>query len=297
MKENVAATKNKDLAEKIGSMAVQAMIYEVSCFPAPGLVSPVSTGAHQDMNYYTFIDSACALSRYFVLFTEQGLAGYSEAELFKRIRTLGISAEKAMFAKTKGVNTHKGMLFLLGICCAAVGKVIYERKEFNAIPQTIRVMTAGLVKSELTNTTLAKKENLSYGEKIFMKYGVLGIRDEVEKGIPTVFDYALKYYENSNELSTNDRLVHTLIGIMQICQDTNIIHRHSLETLKEVQTKAKAIVISGGMNTRQGRKMIEDLNEEFVRKNISPGGSADLLGITVFMSFVKEELLEFQKML
>ncbi|MDR1049670.1 MAG: triphosphoribosyl-dephospho-CoA synthase, partial [Deltaproteobacteria bacterium] len=52
-----------NIAFALGGLATRAMIYEVSCFPAPGLVSPVSQGAHRDMSHHAFIDSACALGK------------------------------------------------------------------------------------------------------------------------------------------------------------------------------------------------------------------------------------------
>ena len=38
-----------------------------------------------------------------------------------------------------------------------------------------------------------KDKAKSYGEKLFLKYNVEGIRGQVERGIPLVFDYSLKY--------------------------------------------------------------------------------------------------------
>ena len=223
------------------------MIYEVSCFPSPGLVSPVSAGAHRD---------------------------------------IGKEAEREMFCKTKGVNTHKSRLFLMGIACAAAGKAIYENKGFNEMQSIIKEMTAGLVEKELV--VLKDKDNLSNGERLYLKHKIRGIRGEAEEGIPTVFKFSLGFYKDSAELSINDRLVHTLLGIMQFCDDSTIIHRHNTQVLLEVQQRAKRIVCAGGMKSEQGREMIESMCHEFVEKNISPGGSADLLGVTVFLYFVEK---------
>ncbi|WP_234117436.1 triphosphoribosyl-dephospho-CoA synthase CitG [Clostridium hydrogenum] len=274
------------IAFNIASFAIQAMMYEVSCFPSPGLVSPVSNGAHKDMDFYTFIDSTCALSSYFVKFVREGFKEVSCKQLFRNIREIGIEAEKDMFLKTKGVNTHKGMIFLMGIACAAAGKAVSDGRSFEAIRKIIVEMTAGIVKSELENIDLNKE--LSYGEKIYVDYKIKGIKGEVEEGMPIVFDFSLKFFDESAELSINDRLVHTLIGIMQVCEDTNIIHRHSVEILREVQEKAKSIIKAGGMKSCEGREMIQNLNEEFIEKNISPGGSADILGVTVFMDLIRK---------
>ena len=284
MNEEVFNINKVSLA--IGSLATQAMLYEVSCFPSPGLISPVSNGSHKDMNYYTFIDSTSVLSRYLPLFVQEGFSEKSCKDIFCSIRSIGIEAEKDMFEITKGINTHKGMLFLIGIACAAIGKAIYEKKNFNEIQYIIKEMTKGIVQEELA--LLQNKEALSHGEKLYFKYRTEGIRGEVEKGIPTVFNLSLNFYRNNADLSINDRLVHTLLGIMQICDDSTIIHRHSPEVLEEVKEKAKAIIASGGMKTSCGREQINSLCNEFIEKNISPGGSADLLGVTVFLYLVEQ---------
>lgn len=97
------------------------------------------------MNYYTFIDSATVLSRYLPLFVQEGYSEKAYKDIFHSIREVGIKAEKDMFAITKGINTHKGMLFLIGTACAAIGKAIYERKKFNEVQNIIKEMTKGIV--------------------------------------------------------------------------------------------------------------------------------------------------------
>ncbi|MDQ0148620.1 triphosphoribosyl-dephospho-CoA synthase CitG [Eubacterium multiforme] len=273
-----------EISLDIGALAVQAMLYEVSCFPSPGLVSPVSNGAHKDMNFYTFIDSTSAILKYLVLFTQKGYQDKSSKEIFKDIRKVGIEAEKAMFLKTNGVNTHKGMIFLIGICCGAVGKAIYDNRSSSSIQSIIKEMCEGLTKNDFIN--LKDKEKLSNGEKLYLKYKVKGVRGEAESGIPLVFNYALDLYENTSSLKENDKLIHTLIGIMQFCEDSTIINRHSLEVLNYVKEVSKDIMELGGMETEVGKNKIKDLCNIFIEKNISPGGSADLLGVTVFISLV-----------
>lgn len=270
----------------ISEFAIQALIYEVSCYPSPGLVSPISTGAHKDMNFFTFIDSTSVLSKYFMLFVQEGFSDDGYKEIFERIRVIGIEAEKNMFIKTNGVNTHKGMLFLIGVICAAIGKIIKQKKDFSQIKHVVKEMAKGIVDKELGN--LKNKNELSHGEKLYIKYNTEGIRGEVERGLPTVFDFSLHVYKQNKDLNINDRLVHTLIGIMQICDDSTIIHRHSIEVLNEVKERAREIISIGGMKNEKGRKIISDLCEEFTQRNISPGGSADLLGVTVFLDLVEE---------
>lgn len=295
---------NKDFniheaAFDISSFAIQSMLYEVACAPSPGLVSVISMGAHKDMDHYTFIDSTCALIKYLTLCVEEGFSSKSSRELLKDIRPIGIEGEKQMFKKTSGVNTHKGMLFLMGIACVATGRAIYDKRRFEDIPQIIKDMCEGLVEKELyplkeeikkygSLEELSKNRKLSYGEKLYLLYNTEGIRGEVERGLPIIFEFALNFYKENGPLNQNDRLVNTLLGIMQYSEDSNVLHRHSKEILSEVQEKARYIISIGGMNTIKGRQAIEDLDKDFSNRRISPGGSADLLAVTVFFSLVKE---------
>lgn len=107
---------------------------------------------------------------------------------------------------------------------------------------------------------------------MYFKYKTEGVRGEVEKGIPTVFDFALNFYKQSLELNVNDSLVHTLIGIKQICDDTTIIYRHNLQVLHDVRKKTIDIIKLGGMKSNIGREKIDSLCVEFIEKNISPVG-------------------------
>lgn len=287
-----------EAALDISSFAIQSMLYEVACAPSPGLVSVISMGAHKDMDHYTFIDSTCALIKYLTLCVEQGLSSKSSKELLRDIRPIGIEGEIQMFKKTSGVNTHKGMLFLMGISCAAVGKAIHDNKEFKDIPEIIKKMCEGLVQKELYKLKeeaqkyasleeMAIKRGLSYGEKLYLLYNTEGIRGEVERGLPIIFDFSLNFYKKNYDLSKNDRLVHTLLGIMQYSEDSNVLHRHSKEILSEVQERSRYIIGIGGMKTAEGREEINNLDIDFSKRRISPGGSADLLAVTVFFSLVE----------
>lgn len=276
-----------DTAFKLASFAIQGMLYEVSCFPSPGLVSPVSDGAHKDMDYYMFLDSTASLTKAMVLCAQAGLTDDSPDMIFNNIRKVGMVGEEEMFSSTNGINTHKGMLFLMGIGCAAAAKAIFDDMGFHNIPNIVMEMTKGLTQKELDSTKLKEKTNVSHGEKLFLKHGVTGVRGEVEKGLPVIFNFALDFYDKCEDLYINDRLVHTLLGIMQYCEDTTILHRHSLEVLREVQAKAKLIVGLGGMKTDLGANAVYLLDREYKQRNISPGGSADLLGLTIFFNSVK----------
>ncbi|UUV18776.1 triphosphoribosyl-dephospho-CoA synthase CitG [Fusobacteria bacterium ZRK30] len=275
-----------DIIFKLGEFATEAMIYEVSCFPSFGLVSPVSSGSHTDMDYFTFIDSTTALNRYFL---EMASAGYSNDpidKIFADARKIGEKAEKAMFSKTNGVNTHKGMIFVLGLGITASSKILYDGGDFSEISKLIKDMTTGIVESELKNLSI--KTSLTHGEKIFLEYGISGVRGEAEMGFPIVFDYALDLYDSTKELGQNNRLVQALLGIMSRCKDTTILHRHDYDTLLNLQKNSENLINLGGFNNLDNISEINNLNYHNEKNGISPGGCADLLALTVFISKLKE---------
>lgn len=282
-----------EISLDIGAIASKAILYEVSCFPSPGLVSPVSMGSHKDMDYYTFIDSTFAINKYLTLFANAGMTDNTLDKIFLNIKKIGIKAEKAMLLSTNNVNTHKGMIFLIGICVAAASNVIYKGKDFIHIQETIKNICKDITKNDFKD--LDKKKDLTHGEKLYLNYGIKGVRGEAEDGIPLVFDYALNLYEENLDLKENERLVHTLIGIMQFCDDSTVIHRKGIEGLNYVKDISREIMKLGGMNTDLGRKIISELNDKFIKMNISPGGSADLLGVTVFLYLIKEYILNLRK--
>ncbi|NUA46079.1 2-(5''-triphosphoribosyl)-3'-dephosphocoenzyme-A synthase [Dickeya solani] len=61
--------------------------------------------------------------------------------------------------------------------------------------------------------------------------------------------------------------------------DTNVVSRGGIKGLTFVQSQARAL-LSGGV-TRQG---LQEMNQALVERNISPGGSADLLALTWLLS-------------
>lgn len=112
----------EQILNKIASLAMESMLYEISATPKPGLVDRNNSGAHYDMNYFTFMSSAAALHDSFDKFVQIGWQ-YREGSIkavLHPLRKAGKEAEFRMFSFTKGVNTHKGMIFTQGILCGCV---------------------------------------------------------------------------------------------------------------------------------------------------------------------------------
>lgn len=275
--------------QKVGQYLTQAILLEVSTHPKPGLVTRLSNGAHKDMSIFTFMMSSAVLSKAFNDLQDIGQAHRGTlAELFCKLRSYGVGAEAELLRVTKGVNTQRGILFAGGIVSAVSGYAMNMGLSRDALLPMIKEMAAGLVARELKNLDHAA---MTAGEKLYYKYGITGIRGEVENGFPSVVNYGLPALEDAfNKGATiNDALVHALISLMTVVEDSNVIWRTDYETLLEVQRIAKDILSLGSVFTEKGRMAIAETERYFLQRRISPGGSADLLSVTITLYLLEHK--------
>lgn len=175
------------LFAKIEFCIRNALLKEVGTTPKPGLVDLHDTGAHKDMDYDTFVKSTYAIKPYILRMAVEGFHWNHELKnLFPHIREIGKQAEKAMFQATDGVNTHKGIIFTMGILATAAG---YELKT-NGHIDVIKVLdTAKEMVEDDMNRELEEmvyKDPETHGEEIYFQYGVKGIREEARSGFPVI---------------------------------------------------------------------------------------------------------------
>lgn len=274
---------------KCVSCACRALLYEVCVTPKPGLVDRNNTGSHKDMDIFTFIDSTTVLTPYFRDLVLVGIKYYDEDlnKIFEKIRYLGMLAEDEMLMITKDVNTHKGLIFSLGIICVALGYLYKNNKEIetDSILAVSKEMTSK-INEDFKGITIENAK--TFGEKQYAAYGLTGIRGEVVSGFTSVKNYGLpilKYLIHKG-YSLNHASSLTLLNLIANVQDTNIVARSNFETLKAVQLQIKKL------NGRKGIENIDiseviDLDKQFIEQNISPGGCADLLAITLMLYFLE----------
>ena len=282
--------KNLFTPDLIGTLALEAMLAEVSVTPKPGLVDRNNSGAHRDMSFFTFIKSAAALRGSFEKFAEAG-KNFDSTEiknLFPVIRKVGIEAEKKMFSATEGINTHKGEIFSLGLVSAAAGYLAENKKFFTPedVAGTAAKICAGLCEKDFAGVHEKDKKFLTKGERVYIEHGITGIRGEAEAGYPVVIKNslpALKKYLSQN-FNLNDALAFTLIHIMAEAQDTNIISRKDFTTAERVRQRAADLILNG-ITLEKIYKFDRDLIYEY----ISPGGAGDLLAVTYFIYAMEQK--------
>ncbi len=280
--------------EYVSELCIKSILYEVSATPKPGLVDRNNCGAHKDMDFFTFLNSSSALTQIFYKCALEGykLIGDSFEGLLSKIRPIGIDGESKMLRATGGVNTHKGIIFSLGIIAAAAGSIYRDTQEqvisSESICDRVIEMTKGISKRELEVTGLKRK--LTYGEMLYKKYGIKGIRGEVESGFMTVRKASLpiiKELMKDKNHHLNDVLVQTLLHLISHTEDSNVLGRHDINTLEFVKSEATKALKMGGIFTEEGRVFLESMDKSFIQKNISPGGSADLLAVTLILYFLE----------
>lgn len=282
-------------ANQLAIYAQQAVLYEAVLSPKPGLVDPANSGSHKDMDIYTFMDSGASLYDGFFEFALNGLLWEeSPKKLFQKIRSIGIKLEKQMLKETKDINTHKGVIFSMGIFLAAVALVlqrylsgtihfpIFEEEDTDEVFEIIKKMTRGLVLEDFQD--IHQKSLLTHGERLYLEYGFTGIRGEAQAGYPSIKNEIMSKMRSQNEKeSLKIRLLEILFLLMSIADDSTVVHRGGLEALELVKGKAKEFIERNGLSKEDALDQIEKMNELFVKKHISPGGSADLLIISIFL--------------
>ena len=276
--------------KNIATLATKALLYEVSISPKAGLVSRLSNGSHKDMNFYTFIDSSLALHNYFLNCFDYGQEKlFSCPNFFKDLREVGKVAEKEMYEATKGINTHKGTIFSMGILLAVLGVHLKENKKIDlkVLSEKIKEMCKPLLNE------LEDADSIStYGEKAYKEYHLTGARGLAISGYEIVLlDGINKLKDFCKTLDFETACILLLFYYMSVLDDTNIVNRASITILKEVQILSKELFEENKKTLEKEniKNSMSKLNDIFIEKNISAGGSADLLILTIFIHLLTDE--------
>lgn len=286
----------------IARLATQALQAELDTTPKPGLVDKDNNGAHRDMDYALMQRSIDTLHPYFV---KLALLGCADAlPTHTSIRDVGIEAERAMLAATNGVNTHKGALFSMGL--AVVAAAHEERKIAANEEQILKERNGGediLVSLHTTIKALAASfpdTNGTHGSKAkLLSKGTTAIKgalDNAREGYEMLFAEWLPFYIERRKERDAHTLHKTLLRIMCDLDDTNVIYRTDLATAEEVKQEARALLdnFSKAHTAEDKEKRIaaelialKDMDKRYTARNISPGGAADMLSLTIFIGSIQ----------
>ena len=273
--------RGEELCKKLSALALKSVLREISLSPKPGLVDRFENGSHTDMNFQTFIDSSAAIAVYFTDLAYEGFT-FTGSDLSKGlpvVRNIGLRMETAMFSITNQVNTQKGIIFLMGLSLFACGYLFAHQETFSIekFREIIKQVCRNISGRELANS---ESRPTTHGAEIYGRYRISGARGEAENGFPMGFDFGLPELLKGTQLD-DTVLLRAFLSIAAHNNDTNILYRSNLEVLE----KFKALCAAALEHSYAAD--LSDTAEYCKAKNISPGGSADLLGISIFIYFVR----------
>ena len=262
----------------IDRLACDALYAEAALEYKPGLVCPSTNDCHPDMDFRLFCRSIDALTGYFA---DMVWFGYAQVE-FEHIRQRAIHAETLMLQATGGINTHRGAIFNLGFMCLAIGRLLAMDKPLSAdhiCTAIIRHWQYDLLH------TLPRKAD-SHGQQVRQAYGISGAIEEVASGFMSIRTYALPCLQRARMLDDERAHLQTLLTLIAHISDSNIVWRGGMDKLLHAQTLARQFLRAGGMYQPDAYGGLQRICDYFSKHGLSAGGSADLLGATIFLDKV-----------
>ena len=236
--------------EKIGRRAIGALYREVALAPKPGLVSPMDSGSHADMNFSTFVRSLQALRGYFPAISRLGM----QTPTYAQLQGCGVDAA--------GVD-----IALTGSCSA----------------ESISRRVADLWGPAIVAT--AKTVSDSHGAVVQRRYGSGGARTEAAAGFPSAISIGLPAYRTAlaQTQCPQQSAVQCFFALMAELEDTNLLWRGGRPGLDFAREAATTFLARGGVHAPDWQHQARALHATFVARRLSPGGSADLLGVVLFL--------------
>jgi triphosphoribosyl-dephospho-CoA synthase len=260
----------------IGAVAADCLVQELETWPKPGLVSHVDNGSHDDMDAATFRRSAAAIRPYLQGLADAGALGFGMG----RLRIIGLEAERAMLAATSGANTHRGAIFGLGLLCAAAGA-----KAGGLVDPALPL---GDVVARLWGNSILDGPVLlhSHGSAARRRFRAGGARIEAANGFPSIYGIGLPALRRTTPVVPEDMeaaRVEACFALIASVEDTNLLHRGGLDGLRFAHDAAQGFIDAGGVRAPGWRARAQSIHDSFVARRLSPGGSADLLAMTLFV--------------
>ena len=254
-------------ADTLAYAAHFALERELHTTPKPGLVDDANNGAHSDMDVPLFTKSAAALVPYFKKAVSYGIANAGMTPL----KEAGLDAERAMFSATNGVNTHKGMIYSMGLLLYGMGKALSFGGDAIAHASDLAKTDA----DARLHHALAKQD--TNGAKAYSDHGARGAVGEAADGFFHARYCADRLLAHQN--ADNPGAL-ALCDVMIVLNDTNLLHRGGKEGLAYVQRRAMEI---SALPESERTEALNLLDAALIERNLSPGGSADMLALAYLL--------------
>ena len=294
MSANLCELYSFDLqALQLADLAVKVLEAEARLTPKPALVDARGSGAHRDLDLHRMLKSAASLHGTFLNMATAAAGQEPDQALREQLARIGRSGERCMFAATRGSNAHRGAIWVLGLLVAARAMKGETSPLGEANPQgetsphgdASARETAALAARIAAFPDRHAPAQDSHGARACRRYGVRGARGEAVAGFPHVVEVGLPalWAARARGVDETCARLDALLAIMATLDDTCLLHRGGLRALETAQRGARDTLMAGGSSSAAGRRALLRLDAELVKRNASPGGSADLLAACMFL--------------
>jgi triphosphoribosyl-dephospho-CoA synthase len=262
---------------EVARAAIHGLYEEVMIGPKPGLVTRIDNGSHRDMDASTFVRSLFSLRHYFADVTRCGQQHAS----FPVLQNFGVAAEHRMLKATRGINTHRGAIFSLGLLAAAAGRLYAEGTGLD-VQALCNVISRSYGADILASANVAPP---SHGKRAAAQYGIEGAREVAAGGYQILVRIAVPTFEESlaSGCPRSVAAVQSLFAVMAAFDDTNVFYRGGREGIDCVKRMSRAFLDEGGVFSPHWHQHAMAIHARFVEHNLSPGGAADILAATLFV--------------
>ena len=271
-------SESRNAGEWLAELVVDALLDEARLAPKPGLVDSRRNGAHTDLDFALMCRSARVLEPAFALMAEAGRAARAPTlALRETLGRFGREAEATMMHTTRGVNTHRGAIWAMGLLVAAT-----SIQGPDATASTVAEVAAIIAQTPDRHAPLRTGNK---GEQACREFGVTGARGQAQAGFPHVIELGLPELRRSRtrgDSETASRL-NALLAIVSRLDDTCVLSRAGPAALRAFQEQATGVLAAGGVATLSGRRQLRQLDSLALACNASPGGAADLLAATLYL--------------
>ena len=289
MKEQNVPKKKKADKNKIQYLIESSLVDVLMLTPKPGLVDDYGTGGPEGVSMEDYLNSIRVIAPRLAEMYIRGFQWDKEPEdICPTFSLMGLEAEEAITEATGGLDIHRGTIFIIGIICAAAGYDLALRGENHV--NSILSLTRRIAEKPMEDYyhEFGKERPRTYGEMVYRRYGVGGIRTEAAEGFPVIrkvsypamTEYRRKYPDPEQNSAI---LINVLLQVMSTLKDTCVISQSDPGGLRWVQNRARYILALGGAFTREGMDEIWELDEDCAHIHISPLGSEDILAATLFL--------------
>jgi triphosphoribosyl-dephospho-CoA synthase len=273
----------RSAAVELSTAAVAALLEEAELTPKPALVDRRGNGAHHDLDLARMRRSAQSLQDGFTAVARAAAVEKSPLRLREQIGRIGRDMERRMLEATGGSNAHRGAIWSLGLLVAAAT----QRSERNAA----RIAAAAAVLARLPDK-FAPARPVSNGERARLRFGAAGARGEAQAAFPHAIRVGLPALRAARDRGAAEDCARldALMAVMANLDDTCLLHRGGPAAVQTAKRGARAVLAAGGTAAPAGVKRLHRLHAELMTRWASPGGSADLLAVTLFLDRLESGL-------